>query len=80
MTDGDDNLNKIVTARKGQDGKRGHAGRIQEGGLFSKYLFGEIRADFLDDSEQPDIATSSRQDIFEEDERYKALKDFCGTS
>jgi hypothetical protein len=33
-----------------------------------------LRADFLDDDEEEDIATSSRQTIIEHDPRYKALK------
>ena len=41
--------------------------------MITKYMFGEIEADFLDRDEQPDIATSSRQRISEDDERYKAL-------
>lgn len=44
--------------------------------LYSKYVFGEIRADFLDLDDEADITTSSRQDFFEDDERYIALKSF----
>ena len=44
--------------------------------MITKYMFGEIEADFLDQDNQPDIATSSRQRISEDDERYKALTKF----
>ena len=44
--------------------------------LYSKYIFGEISADFLDLDDEADITTSSRQDFFEDDERYVALKEF----
>jgi len=44
-----------------------------EGGLFSKYLIGEIHADFLDITSKEDIATSSRQEVKKDDERYIAL-------
>lgn len=76
LQDGDDNLNKIVLLVRGKLAKEDLLEDFREGGLYTKYLFGEIKADFLDDDEKPDIATSSRQDIFEEDERYIALKEF----
>lgn len=76
LQDGDDNLNKIVLLVRGKLAKEDLLEDFREGGLYTKYLFGEIKADFLDDDGKPDIATSSRQDIFEEDERYLALKEF----
>ena len=45
-----------------------------EGGLYTKYIFGEIHANFLDLDDQEDIATTSRQRLIEEDPRYQALK------
>ena len=45
-----------------------------EGGLYTKYIFGEIHANFLDLDNQEDIATTSRQRLIEEDPRYQALK------
>lgn len=42
-------------------------------GLFTKYVTGEIRADFLDSDSAPDITTSDRQRMNEDDERYRAL-------
>jgi hypothetical protein len=47
---------------------------FQEGGLYAKYLIGDIRCDFLDDDKLEDIATSDRQRINEDDPRYIALK------
>jgi hypothetical protein len=47
---------------------------MKEGGLFTKYLIGEVRADFLDKDDQEDIATSDRQRLRENDPRYKKLK------
>lgn len=49
---------------------------FREGGMYTKYLFGEIHADFLDLNDHDDIATSSRQKIIEDDPRYIALKNF----
>src|SRR5205085_9719644 len=49
---------------------------LKEGGLFTKYLIGEVRADFLDNDHDEDIATSDRQRIRESDPRYKKLKSY----
>ena len=45
-----------------------------EGGIYSKYVIGEIHADFLDLDNAEDIATTSRQRVIEEDPRYEALR------
>jgi Histidine kinase-, DNA gyrase B-, and HSP90-like ATPase len=47
---------------------------VKEGGIFTKYLIGEIRADFLDLDEEEDIATSDRQSLKENSPRFLALK------
>lgn len=47
-----------------------------EGGLYSKYLIGEIHADFFDEDNLDDMATSSRQEYRRDDERFIALKEF----
>ena len=49
---------------------------IRAGGLYTKYLMGEIRADFVDLDDRADIATSDRQSLKETDPRYTALKDY----
>ena len=41
--------------------------------LASKYIVGEIHADFMDEDTLDDIATSGRQGFLEEDERHEAL-------
>lgn len=41
--------------------------------LASKYILGEIQADFMDDDTLEDIATSDRQGFLEEDKRYGTL-------
>ncbi len=52
---------------------------IRAGGIYTKYLMGEIRADFVDSDGQPDIATSDRQRLKETDPRYQALRNFVRT-
>ncbi len=44
--------------------------------LASKYIFGEIHADFLDHDEHDDIATTDRQRFKEDDPRFKNLISF----
>jgi hypothetical protein len=71
-----DNLNKIVVMVRGKLAQEDILEDFNEGGMYSKYLIGEIHADFLDLDEQEDIATSSRQKVMEDDPRYEALKSF----
>jgi hypothetical protein len=49
---------------------------VKATGLYSKYLMGEIHADFVDLDKADDIATSDRQSLKEDDERFIALKDY----
>jgi len=76
LQDGDDNLNKVVVMVRNKMAQEDILEEFRDGGMYTKYLFGEIHADFLDMDEQDDIATSSRQKIIETDPRYKELKKF----
>jgi len=49
---------------------------VKEGRVFSKYLIGELQAEFLDIDNLEDIATSDRQSVKESDQRFELLKDF----
>lgn len=49
---------------------------LKEGRVFSKYVIGELRADFLDLDDYEDIATSDRQSVKDTDPRFGALKEF----
>ena len=44
---------------------------MKEGGVWTKYIIGEIDANFMDDSKEEDIITSARQSLKEDDQRYK---------
>ena len=72
-TDGD-NLNKIVIMVRGKLAQEDILEDFPESSVYTKYLMGEIHADFLDLDERPDIATSNRQEIIKDDRRYKALQ------
>ena len=74
--DGDDNLNKIVIMVRGKLAQEDILEDFTEGGLYTKYLIGEIHADFLDLDDKDDIATSNRQEIIKDDPRYKALQNW----
>lgn len=71
-----ESLNKIVVMMRGKMAHEDILEEFGEGGLYTKYLIGEIHADFLDEDDQDDIATSSRQSIMEDAPRYQALKTF----
>lgn len=71
-----ENLNKIIIMVRGKMAQEDILEDFLEGGLYSKYLVGEIHADFLDLDDEEDIATSSRQKIIEDDPRYLTLRDF----
>ncbi len=70
------NLNTIVVLARGRLFQENILDRLNDGRLFTKYLTGQIEADFLDDDGKDDIATSDRQRIIEDDERYQALENF----
>lgn len=72
LTD-DENINRIVIIVRGKMAKEDILPELSSTALYTKYLMGEIYADFLDEDDNDDIATSNRQDFFEDDERYKAL-------
>lgn len=69
-----ESLNNLVIMVRGKLAQEDILEEFGEGGLYTKYLFGEIHADFLDLDDKDDIATTSRQRLIEEDQRYKALK------
>lgn len=76
LKDDDENLNKIVIMVRGKLAQEDILEQFNEGRLFTKYLIGEIHADFLDLDDMEDSATSSRQRLIEDDPRYIALKQF----
>ena len=76
LQDGSDNLNKISVLARGKVALEDILELYREGGLYTKFLIGEVRADFLDVTGKEDIATSSRQDFIQNDERFIKLKNF----
>lgn len=74
LQDEDENLNKITVLVRGKLAQEDILEAFTEGGMYTKYLMGEIEADFLDLDDREDIATTSRQRIIEDDPRYQELK------
>ena len=70
------NLNKITILARGKVAQEDILDSFREGGLYTKYIIGELEADFLDLSEKEDIATSSRQDFIQTDPRFVQLSEF----
>ena len=73
--DSDDagNLNGIVVFARGRLFHENILDKLNDGRLYTKYLTGQIEADFLDADDEPDIATSDRQRVQEDDPRYVQL-------
>ena len=74
----DDNLNKITLLARDKVAQEDILQEYRLGGMITKYMYGEFHAEFLDEDDEEDIATSSRQRILEDDPRYLALKSFIG--
>lgn len=74
------NLNGIVVFARGRLIHENILEKINDGRLYTKYLTGQIEADFLDQDDKQDIATSDRQRVQEDDQRYSALLSFVKSS
>ncbi len=74
-----ENLNRIAIFVRGKVAQEDLLGDFTERGIYASYLIGELRVDGLDTAtgsekdDDEDSATSSRQRIVEDDERYVAL-------
>ncbi|WP_261533794.1 BbrUII/HgiDII family restriction enzyme [Burkholderia multivorans] len=79
-TDDSGALNNIVVISRGRLIQENVLDKINYSRIFTKYITGQIEADFLDLTDQDDIATSDRQRLLEDDERYQALIAFVRTT
>ncbi len=70
------NLNGIVVVARGRLIHENILDKFNDGRLYTKYLTGQIEANFLDQDNEPDIATSDRQGLQEDDDRYVKLLSF----
>jgi len=70
-------INKIPILMRGRIAQEDIMEDISEGNVYTSYLFGEIHADFLDDTDKDDAATSNRERIKKTDSRYQALLEYA---
>jgi hypothetical protein len=79
-----DNLNRVAVFVRGKMAQEDILGDFSERGVYASYLIGELRVEGMDLYDGPgtvrddDVATSSRQRLVEDDERYQALREFIG--
>jgi hypothetical protein len=69
-------LNGIVVLARGRLIQENILDKLGFNRILVSYLTGQVEADFLDVADQDDIATSDRQRLVEDDERYVALTEF----
>ena len=70
-----ESINKIVIMVRGKLAQEDILSEFGEGGIYTAYIMGEIHADFLDQNDKIDSATTNRQGIIEDDPRYQRLRD-----
>lgn len=75
-TDESDDLNKISLIVRGKMAKEDLLEDYHQSRNYINYVVGEIRADFIDQDDLPDIQTTDRDSIYEESDRYSDLIDF----
>ncbi|WP_235430485.1 hypothetical protein [Xanthomonas sp. MUS 060] len=69
------NLNGVVVLARGRLFQENILANFNDGRHYTKYLTGQIDVDFLDDGDA-DMATSDRQRLIEDDERYVHLQSY----
>lgn len=72
-SDSSDSLNRIPLMIRGKLAQEDLLTSIRDVGIYRSYLVGEVHADWLDNDDDEDITTSSRQALREDDPRYTAL-------
>ncbi len=72
----DEETNGIVIFARGKLAHENLLDDMMQGGVWTKYVIGEIDANFMDESNSEDIITSARQSLNENDDRYIDLKQF----
>lgn len=79
ISEDDDNLNDIQIMVRGRVAQEKTLQFFGETGLYASYVVGEIHADWLDDDDKEDIATSNRQSLIEDDPRVTELREAIQT-
>ena len=74
--EGGDNLNRLAVFMRGKVAQEDLLGDFGFKEIFADYVVGEIHCDDLDQDDDEDIATSSRQALKHDDPRFTELRDF----
>ena len=74
VRDDGENLNRIAIFVRGKMAQEDILGDFSEYGVYATYLIGELRVDCFDRDEEVDAATTNRQQLVEDDQRYIDLK------
>lgn len=74
------NLNVITILSRGRLFDENALWQINDSRTYLNYVAGHLQADFLDNTDAPDIATSDRQRIQEDDQRYQDVLAFIRSS
>jgi len=75
----EDNLNDIQIFVRGRVAQEKTLQFFGEDGIYASYVVGEIHADWLDDDQFEDIATTNRQTLIEDDPRVIELREAIKT-
>lgn len=75
INDDDESLRNIIVLARSRPIQEGILDQIDFHQIFANYATGQVIADFLDDDEKDDIATSDRQRLVEDDPRVRAFKE-----
>jgi hypothetical protein len=70
------NLNSVIVLARGRLVDEDVLARVVGAEVYTKYLTGQVEADFLDTTEGADIVTSNRQRVIEDDARVQTLTVF----
>jgi hypothetical protein len=79
-TDSETSNNTITIMSNGRIFEENILSAFDSARMFTNYLVGEVEMNFLDDNELPDMATSSRQQLQQNDPRYSVVTNFIQTS
>ena len=71
-----ENLNRIAIYIRGKMAQENMLRDLSESSVYISYIAGEINVDWMDDDKEDDMATTDRQGLVEDDERYLMLKKF----
>lgn len=69
-----DNLNDIQIMVRGRVAQEKTLQFFGEDGVYASYVVGEVHADWLDEDDLDDIATTNRQSLIEDDDRVRKLQ------